>query len=141
MFRYPEHQQKYLDYLAQTKDAGCPFCDQSKSETVEETAHCRVIKNAFPFDIWEGFKVTEHLLLIPKDHIDHLEKLPAESRKDFMDQLCKYEAAGYNLYSRAPQSGARVYPHVHTHLLKTEGELAQSLDYTRHPHTLVVSWE
>lgn len=141
MFRFPEHQKAYLDYLARTKGQGCPFCgpaDETRKVRYEST-HMLVIQNIFPFDIWEGYRVAEHLLVIPRRHADTLQKLNDAERKDIIDIYATYEAAGYNLYSRAPQSGSRAYPHLHTHLIKLSGEPAGNIRYTRDPHVLEVS--
>ncbi|HKX72898.1 MAG TPA: HIT domain-containing protein [Candidatus Saccharimonadales bacterium] len=141
MFRFPEHQQAYNDYLASAQGKTCPFCDPAdETRTVyHEATHALVIQNIFPFDIWEGYKVTDHLLVIPRRHASSLRQLNDAERKDMVDIYAQYESEGYNIYSRAPQSGARSYPHVHTHLIKVTGEPAQTVNYTRAPHNLVVS--
>lgn len=142
MYRYPQHQKVYTDTLAKRTSSDCPFCDTTAEvrKVIEESAHALVIQNLFPFDIWDGCTVTDHLLVIPREHADSLQKLSPDARTDMMNLYAKYEAQGYNVYSRAPQSSSRTYPHIHTHLIKITGQPAAAISYTKEPHSLVVTF-
>lgn len=142
MYRTTKNQRIYDDHRARTKADGCPFCNMppEKRKTIEESAHALVIQNIFPYEVWEGFKATEHLLLIPKRHVSSLNELNSGERTDIMNLYCKYEALGFNLYSRAPGSGARTHAHVHTHFIKIEGDIATELTFTKTPYSLEISW-
>ncbi len=142
MYRTTKKQQQYDKHRTHTKTEGCPFCDMppDKRETVEESKHALVIKNIFPYELWEGFKAADHLLLIPKRHVGSLSELTAAERKDIMDLYCAYESQGYNVYSRAPGSEARTHAHVHTHFIKIGGQSAEHITFTKTPYSLEITW-
>ena len=147
MYRLRPKQKAYDNHLGATRDRGCPFCalddpvlNPDERYIAEETACALVIDNMFPYDAWEGYKVTEHLMLIPKRHVHSLGELTKAERADIMDLYCKYETAGYNIYSRAPGSGARTHGHVHTHLIKIEGDPPRRFEYIKQPYQLTIEW-
>lgn len=142
MYRVTKSQKAYDEHRAKTKSEGCPFCDMppDKRVTIQESEHALVIQNIFPYEIWEGFKATEHLLLIPKRHVSSLNELTAAERKDIMDLYCAYEGQGYNVYGRAPGSEARTHAHVHTHFIKIDTMAAQTMTFTKTPYSLEITW-
>jgi len=147
MYRLRPKQKAYDRHLQQTGEFGCPFCEiddpnlnPQGTNIIEETEHCLVIENIFGYDAWEGRKVTAHYMAVPKRHAHSLGDLTATERTEMMDLYCKYEAADYNVYSRAPGSGARSHVHLHTHFIKTAGGPPRHLTYTRKPYSLIITW-
>lgn len=147
MFRLTPKQEAYDQHRGKTNGHGCPFCllkhpilNPDGRTITEKTKYALVIDNKFAYDAWEGFRVIEHLMLIPKRHVDSLADLTKAERADIMDLYCKYEAAGYNIYSRAPNSSVRTHTHVHTHFIKIEGQGAAHYEYIKEPYTLTIEW-
>ena len=73
MYRLRPKQKAYDKHLTETRDYGCPFCalddpklNPEERYIAEETEHAIVLDNMFAYDAWEGYKVEEHLMLIPK---------------------------------------------------------------------------
>lgn len=120
MFRYRKTVQHYRK-TAKTKTT-CAFCDAShRGPTVAESPYFLIIKNIFPYDVWEGHAVIEHLLLIPKSHSRTLGALHKEELQDFSQQLGYYDMLGYNIYARGHGSSQKsIANHQHTHLIKID---------------------
>ena len=104
----------------------CIFCNKilSKDEKVQEfilkeTEHAFVILNLYPYN-------GGHLLILPKEHVAHLENLTKEIRAQLMELVCASSVilknilqaqginAGLNL-GRA--SGAGIPEHLHFHVV------------------------
>lgn len=88
------------------KRTGCDFCDPHTHVPViiEETAHAFVIENRVAYSFWERRRVTQHLMVIPKQHVGHLSDLPTAARHDVMDAIARYEQHGYDVFMRSPKS-------------------------------------
>lgn len=113
----------------------CPFCYiEGTGPLIEETKHARVVKARYPYDLWEFRGVTDHLLIIPKQHATSLSALSRVERADIMDLIAKYEAENYNIYARAVKSVQRTEVHQHTHLIKTKDRHAKAVLYIKKPH-------
>jgi diadenosine tetraphosphate (Ap4A) HIT family hydrolase len=95
-----------------------------------------VTANQYPYDFWEQLAVSEHLLLVPNRHITTMEDLTEAERKEYTDIVCRYEAIGYDVYTRAPNSQIRSVMHIHTHLIKTRGRGSRAYLNIRKPYFL-----
>ncbi|HET8690355.1 MAG TPA: hypothetical protein VFL81_02875 [Candidatus Saccharimonadales bacterium] len=126
MFRDRETQARYEAYRFELeKQYGeqppCPFCDIEAGDpgVVLEEGSMYVIKNRFPYSIYDGQEVTDHLLLIPKRHIISLGGLALREKDDYFALYAKLEDEGYSAMTRAPGTNSRsVQGHVHTHQLR-----------------------
>ena len=98
---------------------GCDFCTIQPGDAnfVAESAHFKVIANAFPYDKWDNQLVSEHLMILPKVHILSLGNLSSKECDEYVSLVSEYEFKGYSIYARAPGSKSRTIPHQHTHLL------------------------
>ena len=105
--------------------AGCPLCNikPTDSKYISESKHFQVIRNDFPYSIWDGQKVTEHLMIVPKDHRDTLIGLPEAAFVEYMALVTKYENSGYNIYTRSKQSVTRSVIHHHTHFIRSGSKI------------------
>lgn len=99
----------------------CPFCDDiSNRQIVEDCGDFLVIKNDFPYHIYANLEVVDHLVVIPKRHIDQLLQLNDRQRADYSAILWRYHNQGYDNLTRSARSSGRSVPaHVHTHLIQT----------------------
>ena len=68
---------RYDKYLAKLAPGVCEFCTIGKGneQFVSETNSFKLIHNLFPYSIWDGQRVVDHLLVVPKQHIDTLQDL------------------------------------------------------------------
>jgi len=96
-----------------------------------------VIKNRFQYAVWDGCKVLDHLMVVPKRHVGGLGELTAQEKTEYVDLLAEYEARGYSFYSRAVHSATRSIIHLHTHLIKLDSKSVKGLFYLKKPHVLL----
>ena len=115
----------------------CPFCKLDKSEVVKTTKYNLVTINSFGYQYWEFMDVTDHLMIIPKRHVDSMSDLSKEEKLDLINLMADYEAKGYNVYSREKESNMKSVVHQHTHLIKTKNNKARFVLYFRKPYFLV----
>lgn len=120
-FRTRKNQAAYDKYRANLPvDIPCIFCslDESDSQFISQSQHFKVVQNRFPYDIWDGHKVAEHIMIVPKQHTDTLKDLSFLESKEYVEMISNYEFEGYNIYARTPGSNAKSIIHQHTHLIK-----------------------
>jgi diadenosine tetraphosphate (Ap4A) HIT family hydrolase len=116
IYRFRKGQRKYENFK---RPPGCAFCDLSQMELIEEYKHSRLVRNTFPYDVWDSHDVREHLMLVPKRHVAGLGELTSEEQLEIMQRLADFEAHDYSIYARALHSKRRSVPtHQHTHLIK-----------------------
>ena len=139
-FRSRRQESEYKKYLKTAKSEGCVFCAIQKGadQYLEETEYFKVIKNNFPYSLWDGQTVVDHLMIIPKKHTDNLKTMESSEKIEYVDLLEKYEKKGYNAYLRAPVSVIKTVIHQHTHLIKTEGGPKKLVLHMRKPYIRVV---
>ena len=120
---------KYSKHLKDRTSADCDFCliDKKTDQLVKETKSFKIIKNIFPYSLWEIQPVNDHLLIVPKIHTDTLSDLNAKDAKEFVEIMSEYEKQGYNVYARAPQNTMKTIVHQHTHLIKISGRQRRTL--------------
>lgn len=116
---YHSRKKKTLHNEVSKKTSICPFCNLA-DRAIHETPTMTVIENKVFYDWWDEAQVTEHLMLIPKRHVETVSGLDPAEREEYLDIIAKYENRDYSFYSRAPDNGARTQPHLHTHLIKTD---------------------
>ena len=95
------------------------FYERVKSERgiVEDLEFFIVAKNLFSYQIWDGFEVREHLLVIPKRFVEGINEFSKQEFDEFQKILAKYEAKGFSIYARAPKNKSKTVMHQHTHLI------------------------
>jgi diadenosine tetraphosphate (Ap4A) HIT family hydrolase len=142
MYRSRTQHQNYLRYLAEISEAdkrppkSCTFCEikEGYPQFVRTTVHFKIIRNIFPYSIWDYMHVTDHLLIIPIKHTDDLAKLSKDAAAEFVQLLSQYESEGYDLYARSTSSKGRSITHQHTHLIKCDGKITKTSFYLRKPY-------
>ena len=139
-YRKRRHQKVYAKHTKAAKKAdACQFCeiDQSYPQFVNKGQHFKIIQNIFPYDVWDGMRVSEHLLLIPTTHTENLGTLEPAAKLEFVELISKYEVQGYDVYARS-LSVVRSVPHQHTHLIKTTGKTIRGTVYLKRPYTTII---
>ena len=134
--RSRKHAKAYNTYRKTLPAGVCQFCEikTGSPDLVKESAHFKVIKNIFPYSLWDTQAVADHVMLVPKQHSDSIGNLTAEAAVEFVHLLAEYEGNGYNVYARAPQSSIKTVMHQHTHLIKPTGKSRSFLFYLRKPY-------
>lgn len=114
----------------------CPFCSitENDSQYIDETASFKVIRNTYPYTVWDGQGVVDHLMIVPKKHTDTLGDIGTEAAAEYIKLIELYEKDGYNFYARAPQSNIKTVHHQHTHLIKLDGKHREVFLYMRRPY-------
>lgn len=131
----------YKANLRQSHGEGCPFCaiDHDSDQMVEDGITHKVIRNIFPYSLWDGQRVTDHLMVVPKKHTDSLSTLKTQEKIEYVDILSRYESRGYNVYARAPQSTSKSIIHQHTHLIKISGKSSRFVLLLRKPYIRIAT--
>lgn len=138
MCRTPQKHKEYLEYLA-TID-GCDFCQTAtdpNATVLSDMQDFWIIKARFPYQIWDGCPVKEHLLLVPKRHVVSVSALTDTEKKIYVDLVGEYEEKGYVVYSRSPRAHTKSMVHHHTHFIMLEEVRVQTMLYHKKPHVLL----
>ena len=118
--RLPEVQAAY-DEFKRSYAGTCKLCDLVRSkddpQVIARHIHFIVIKNHYPYAVWDDLPVQRHLMIVPNRHIMKLNELTPEERTEYVRLLGEYEDAGYSMYSRAARNTARSIGHQHTHFI------------------------
>lgn len=111
----------YWKYKQTRGDAGiCDLCniETSASKIIADHPLFMVVTNAFPYAMWEGGHLDEHLMLVPKRHTESVADFTPAENVEFLKLLSTYDRQGYSYYGRATGSTYKSIPHQHTHLMK-----------------------
>jgi ATP adenylyltransferase len=131
---------------------GCIFCrvliagDDAGNRIAYRGKHCFVILNRYPY-------TSGHVMIVPYEHLDELEKLPVEAAHEMMGLSQKmegvlrllYKPDGVNLgMNIGKAAGAGVAGHIHMHVLPrwvADANFVSVIGETRVlPETLDVTW-
>jgi ATP adenylyltransferase len=132
-------QKQYLSYLKSLKKSKCEFCSFSKKspQLIEDLSLFFVVKNIFGYDVWDGCSVNDHLMIVPKRHVDSIGHFTKKEALEYVNVLQKYESMGYSIYSRAAENVTKSIAHQHTHFIKLDNQRKKALFYLRKPHIMV----
>lgn len=116
---------------------GCPFCrPETMTDVVFENDTIYIVPNLTQYDLWELFDVVDHLLIIPKRHVEALSELDSQERLAVMDAAAEYEGKGYNVYARGVGFVNRSVKHQHTHLIKVTNDKPRIALFLKTPYYL-----
>jgi len=116
---------RYAYVTAAQKISGCIFCelpklgDDVKARIVHRGESCFVILNTYPY-------TPGHVMVVPFEHVDELQKLPASAAQEMIGLAQKLETVMRQLYSPdginlgmniGKAAGAGVAGHIHMHVL------------------------
>jgi diadenosine tetraphosphate (Ap4A) HIT family hydrolase len=132
-------EKSYRKYRSAPERVPCDFCIVKKGDYnfVSESPSFKVLHNIFPYALWDEQTVTDHLMIVPKQHIDSLKSLKPSQAAEYLAAISEYEHQGYSVYARAPGSLAKSIIHQHTHLIKTEGAPKRVVILIRKPHIML----
>lgn len=116
---------RYAYVTAAEKISGCIFCDlpkqgdDAKARIVHRAKHCFIVLNTYPY-------TPGHVMVVPFQHLDQLQKLPVEAAREMMELAQRMESILRQLYSSdgvnlgmniGKAAGAGVAGHIHMHVL------------------------
>lgn len=142
MYRNRSHHYEYERHLAQRRKqnkhpiSNCIFCDPSEidGQIIKDTKFFKIIRNKYPYNVWDQQRVADHLMLVPHTHTDTIASLTEDARLEFVKQISQYEENGYHVYARATKSATKSIPHQHTHLIKCVGKPTKLAFYILKPY-------
>lgn len=139
MYHYRKTRRTYAGHNRMDKTrTDCTFCrDETRQTTLLENETMFVVKNRVSYDMFEGKKVLDHVMVIPKAHHESLRDFTDVEKIDVMNIMAEYEGRGYNIYARGVGSSTRSVSHQHTHMLKLSDKQATFMLYARKPYVLV----
>lgn len=118
-------QRDYRAFLAEQAGLGivCGFCGEEGTPAhlpvVAEHGGVLVVRNQFPYEVWESQPVLDHLMIVPSRHVLSLAELSEPEARDHQCAAREYEARGYSVYTRSQTNTGRTVTHLHTHLILT----------------------
>lgn len=130
VWRNRKTQKRYYQHVSQKQpDAPCEFCllHIGDGQVLEDRETFWLVKNIFPYTIWDNFYVDEHLMVIPKRHVDSIGSFTDKELKAYGKLLAQYEDDGYSVYGRAANNSAKSVAHQHTHLIKVSNRRVKTL--------------
>jgi diadenosine tetraphosphate (Ap4A) HIT family hydrolase len=116
----------------------CAFCgdDELSDRIVDRTDNLIVIPNRVSYDIFEGRRVLDHLMVLPTRHAEAIHDFTDSEKREMIEVIAKYEALGYSIYARGVGSISRSVKHQHTHLIKLSNQLPTFSVFIRRPYIL-----
>lgn len=115
-------QEKYETHQASLRlefgdDLPCPFCRLNNREIVEELGEMLVLRNNFPYEVYDGRGIKEHLMIVPRRHLANFQDFTDEEFEAYWRLQSKYHVRGYSSMTRSAIDVHRSVPsHLHTHL-------------------------
>src|SRR5882724_3879932 len=95
------HYRKTVRRYRARKSQECPFCKSTTlAEAIFENEFIYIVPNLTKYDLWELHNVVDHLLIVPKRHVESLHELNPKERLAVIDAAADYEIKGYNVYAR-----------------------------------------
>lgn len=116
---------RYSYVTSAERAKGCIFCDKpaenqdEKNFIVYRGTHCFVVLNAYPY-------TSGHVMVVPYQHLDRLEALPADAALEMITLGQRVEAMLRSMYhpdginlgmNIGKAAGAGVAGHIHMHIL------------------------
>lgn len=135
MNRKRKNHMMYARFSKRAKSRDCDFCSFEGSDTpiLKAEKHFQIVRNIFPYDVWDHAGVTDHLMLVPKRHVDAIGHFSPEEQAEFTKIIGQYDTKGYSVYARAKGSAIKSVVHQHTHLIKLDNKLKKVAFFIQKP--------
>lgn len=138
MHRLTKNALRYKDYGE--KETECYFCNPQPLVILKTYKYFYVTTNNFPYDVWDGYKVSRHLLVFSKKHINSFNKLRKNQLAEYMKIIIGFSGLNYDVFTRSSNSSAKSQSHFHTHLIKCTRQKIKKLEYNSSPYNLAVEY-
>ncbi|HIH11988.1 TPA: hypothetical protein HA241_07405 [Candidatus Woesearchaeota archaeon] len=129
MYRKKDNQARYVQ--TRKDQSSCPFCEKESELLKRELTYFNIWLNKFSYDVWDHYEVDEHLMIIPKRHLNDFAEFSEEESREYFEILKEYSKKGYDSFTRNIHSKIRTKKHIHTHLIKTNDKRIKKLIYRR----------
>ena len=128
----------YATYRKAKAPHVCDFCNFNidSKQVLHEYKYFWLVENLFSYDIWDDLDVLEHLMIVPKEHIESIGMLSEEALAEYARIIADFESKDYSLYARSMKNVSKSVPHQHTHLLKLGNKDKKISIYLRKPYFL-----
>lgn len=139
MYHFRSTKRRYNEMNKEVAQTGqCPFCrhESGIDQAIFSNDHVFVIPNRVKYDIFEGRRVLEHYMIIPRRHVETLDALTDDERVAVMQIAGDYERRGFNVYARGVGSITRSVKHQHTHLIKVDNNPTKWYVFINKPYFL-----
>jgi diadenosine tetraphosphate (Ap4A) HIT family hydrolase len=141
MRHYRKTVKEYIKNTAKDRQrAICTFCHEltgDKPNVIAENDTMFIIPNRVSYDMFEGQRVADHLMVLPKRHVEMMADFTDAEKRDQMSIMADYEKEGYDIYARGVGNIARSVKHQHTHLIKTVNKRARFIFFLDKPYILL----
>ena len=136
MYRRRSSQLRYDRDRQKDTPQNCQFCNPSKKNFVRELKNFFILKNIYPYDLWDKRRVEAHLMIVPRIHVVGLEDIDEDHLKEYFELLRYYAQLGYDSFTRSSQSPIKTKAHMHTHLIKPKGKIIRIMHFNDDPYFL-----
>lgn len=128
----------YIAYRKNKASNSCDFCqfNISDEQVIHEYKYFWLIKNIFGYDLWDSLDVLDHLMIVPKKHVESIGALTKDAMNEYAAILSNYETKGYSFYARSMGNTSKSVPHQHTHLLKLGTKKKRFFIFLKKPYLL-----
>lgn len=133
MYRLKKAELKYKKEHSNNK---CPFCDPDSIEIIDQTENFYILKNLFPYNIWDRRKVKVHLMVVSKKHHESLHEIDRNLIGEYTTVIANYAVQGFDVFTRGKGSITKTVTHFHTHLIKTHGREFNMIHFQADPYEL-----
>jgi ATP adenylyltransferase len=132
------HTERAYKHYRKHKEDKCDFCHFSADspEVIAEYPLFWHVVNKFGYAVWDGCRVVEHSMIVPKRHVVSLSEFTPEEALEYFALTSEFEGDGNSLYSRSDKQVTKSVPHQHTHIIRLDGKKLKSLVYNHSPHIL-----
>lgn len=111
---------KYSEFLQEKKERPCPFCNVKQEEVIAENKTAYLTFALAPYH-------PDHLLTVPKRHVEHILDLTAEELVDIdalqdkgWEAIKKLGYKSVTFLVREGDSSGRTVGHIHYHIIPEE---------------------
>lgn len=136
--RNRRNQLSYKRFAKNNDKATCDFCNFTKNhdQIIKELRYFWIARNIFPYDVWDTTGVNDHLLLVPKRHVDSVGHFNIREQAEYAKIIGEYDLRGYSIYARARSNIIKSIPHQHSHLIAISNKPKKALFYLNRPYIL-----
>lgn len=116
--RTPKNESEYNKWLAENKGNPCAFCNLPNRQIIKVYDSFVVAKNRFPYENFFGNKVTNHIMIVPKRHVEQFLELSKKEIVEYIKIISEYDKKGYSSHTKSIFDPGRSIKHFHTHLFE-----------------------
>lgn len=122
------------------KTKRCNLCDEGEDRSLDRSTKLFwIIRNNYPYSLWDSSRVKEHLMIVPKRCVDSISSFNSEELQEFGQLLQKFESKDFNFYGRNSRSSIKTISHQHTHLLQINNLRIRFIFYLKKPRIRIRS--